>query len=93
MTIKKGGHVFKGLNQPIKTPNHKSGKAGAVVVKVSGKEKLIRFGMQGADNKPPRKGESQRDKDKRAAFKARHAKNIAKGKMSAAFWADKTKWS
>ena len=55
MTIKKGGHVFKGLNQPIKTPNHKSGKAGAVVVKVAGKEKLIRFGLQSADNKPPRK--------------------------------------
>ncbi len=60
MTIKKGGHVFKGLNQPIKTPNHKSGKAGAVVVKVGGKEKLIRFGLQSADNKPPRKGESQK---------------------------------
>ena len=93
MTIKKGGHVFEGLNKPIKTPRHKSGKAGAVVVKVSGKEKLIRFGLQGADNKPPRKGESEADKAKRKSFKARHAKNIAKGKTSAAYWADKTKWS
>ena len=93
MTIKKGGHIFKGLNQPIKTPNHKSGKAGAVVVKVGCKEKLIRFGAQGADTKPPRKGESMADKAKRKSFKARHAKNIAKGKMSAAFWADRTKWS
>ena len=57
------------------------------------KVKLIRFGAQGADTKPPRKGESMADKAKRKSFKARHAKNIAKGKMSAAFWADKTKWS
>ena len=56
MSIKKGGHTFEGLNKPIKTPNHKSGKAGAVVVKVAGKEKLIRFGMQGAKTKPPRNG-------------------------------------
>ena len=54
--------------------------------------KLIRFGQQGADTKPPRKGESQADKAKRKSFKARHAKNIAKGKMSAAYWADKVKW-
>ena len=93
MSIKKGGHIFEGLNKPIKTPNHKSGKAGAVVVKINGKEKLIWFGMQGAKNKPPRKGESAADKAKRKSFKARHAKNIAKGKMSAAFWADRTKWS
>ena len=92
MSIKKGGHVFKGLNQPIKTPNHKSGKAGAVVVKVAGKEKLIRFGLQSADNKPPRKGESQKDKDKRAAFKARFRRLIKKGPVSAAYWADKTRW-
>ena len=57
------------------------------------KVKLIRFGAQGADTKPPRKGESEADKAKRKSFKARHAKNIAKGKMSAAFWADRTKWS
>ena len=52
-----------------------------------------RFGMQGAKNKPPRQGESDADKAKRRSFKARHAKNIAKGKMSAAFWANKVKWS
>jgi len=92
MSIKKGGHIFKGLNKPIKTPSHKSGKAGAVVVKVAGKEKLIRFGMQGASTKPPRKGESEADKAKRRSFKARHAKNIARGKVSAAYWADKTRW-
>ena len=55
--------------------------------------KLIRFGMQGAKTKPPRKGESEADKAKRRSFKARHAKNIAKGKTSAAYWADKVKWS
>ena len=49
--------------------------------------------MQGAKNKQPRQGESDADKAKRKSFKARHAKNIAKGKMSAAFWADRTKWS
>tara|TARA_R100001015_G_C4606778_1_gene161842 strand:- start:6 stop:284 length:279 start_codon:yes stop_codon:yes gene_type:complete len=92
MTIRKGGHVFEGLNKPIKTPRHKSGKAGAVVVKIKGKEKLIRFGMQGADNKPPRKGETEADKKKRAAFKARFARLIKKGPSSAAYWADKTRW-
>ena len=64
-----------------------------VLAKEGDKVKLFRFGMQGAKNKPPRKGESAADKAKRKSFKARHAKNIAKGKMSAAFWADKTKWS
>ena len=92
MSIKKGGHIFKGLNKPIKTPNHKTGKAGAVVVEVNGKEKLIRFGMQGADNKPGRKGESQKDMETRAAFKDRFARLIKKGPSSAAYWADKTRW-
>ena len=55
--------------------------------------RLIRFGMQGAKNKPPRKGESKADKAKRKSFKARHAKNIAKGKTSAAYWSDRVKWS
>ena len=75
-----------------KAPNHPSGKSHAVVVKVDGKPKLIRFGQQGAKTKPPRKGESAADKAKRASFKARHAKNIAKGKTSAAYWANKVKW-
>ena len=93
MTIKRGGHTFQGFDKPIRTPNHSSGKSHAVVVKVGDKPKLIRFGQQGAKTKPPRKGESDSDKAKRASFKARHAKNIAKGKTSAAYWANKVKWS
>ena len=91
--IKRGGHTFQGFDKPIRTPNHSSGKSHAVVVKVGDKPKLIRFGQQGAKTKPPRKGESDSDKAKRKSFKARHAKNIAKGKTSAAYWADKVKWS
>jgi len=79
-------------NKPKRTPSHPL-KSHVVLAKEGDKVKLIRFGMQGAKNKPPRKGESDADKAKRKSFKARHAKNIAKGKMSAAFWADRTKWS
>ena len=93
MSIKRGGHTFAGYDKPIRTPNHPSGKSHAVVIKDKGKDRLIRFGQQGAQTKRPRKGESAADKAKRAAFKKRHAKNIAKGKTSAAFWADKVKWS
>ena len=80
------------FNKPKRTPSHPL-KSHVVLAKEGDKVKLIRFGMQGAKNKPPRKGESDADKAKRKSFKARHAKNIAKGKMSAAFWADRTKWS
>ena len=80
------------FNKPKRTPSHPT-KSHVVLAKEGDKVKLIRFGMQGAKNKPPRKGESDADKAKRKSFKARHAKNIAKGKMSAAFWADRTKWS
>ena len=80
------------FNKPKRTPNHPK-KSHVVLAKEGDRVKLIRFGQQGAKTKPPRKGESQADKDKRASFKARHAKNIAKGKMSAAFWANKAKWS
>ena len=83
---------LSGYNKPKRTPSHPT-KSHVVLAKEGDKVKLIRFGMQGAKNKPPRKGESDADKAKRKSFKARHAKNIAKGKMSAAFWADKTKWS
>nr|BAR24748.1 unnamed protein product [uncultured Mediterranean phage uvMED]BAR24839.1 unnamed protein product [uncultured Mediterranean phage uvMED] len=79
------------FNKPKRTPSHPK-KSHVVLAKEGDRVKLIRFGQQGAKTKPPRKGESQADKDKRASFKARHAKNIAKGKMSAAFWADKVKW-
>ena len=80
------------FNKPKKTPSHPT-KSHVVLAKEGDKVKLIRFGMQGAKNKPPRKGESDADKAKRKSFKARHAKNIAKGKMSAAFWANREKWS
>jgi len=83
---------FTAFNKPKRTPSHPT-KSHVVLAKEGDKVKLIRFGQQGADTKPPRKGESDADKAKRKSFKARHAKNIAKGKMSAAFWADKTKWS
>ena len=93
MSIKRGGHTFAGYDKPIRTPNHPSGKSHAVVIKDKGKDRLIRFGQQGAKTKPPRKGESAADKAKRKSFKARHAKNIAKGKTSAAYWANRVKWS
>ena len=82
---------LEGYNKPKRTPKHPE-KSHVVLAKEGDKVKLIRFGQQGADTKPPRKNESEADKKKRAAFKARHAKNIAKGKMSAAYWADKVKW-
>ncbi len=82
-----------GFNKPKRTPNHPT-KSHVVVAKVGDKIKTIRFGQQGANTAgAPKKGESERMKNKRKSFKARHAKNIAKGKMSAAYWADRTKWS
>jgi hypothetical protein len=81
-----------GFNQPKRTPNHPK-KSHIVVAKVGDKIKTIRFGEQGASTAgKPKAGESDRMKKKRASFKARHAKNIAKGKMSAAFWANREKW-
>tara|TARA_R100000278_G_scaffold29807_1_gene27345 strand:- start:3749 stop:4033 length:285 start_codon:yes stop_codon:yes gene_type:complete len=85
-------------NKPKRTPNHKT-KSHIVKACENGKEKIIRFGQQGKKVNSlsgtagkPKKGESERMKAKRRSFKARHAKNIAKGKMSAAYWADKVKW-
>ena len=81
------------FNKPKRTPNHPT-KSHIVVAKAGDQIKTIRFGQQGAKTAgAPKKGESQRMKMKRKSFKARHAKNIAKGKMSAAYWADRTKWS
>ena len=81
-----------GFNKPKRTPNHDT-KSHVVVAKEGDNIKTIRFGEQGASTAgKPKAGESARMKAKRASFKARHGKNIAKGKMSAAFWADKTKW-
>ncbi len=81
----------EGFNKPKRTPKHPT-KSHVVVAKEGDKVKTIRFGQQGMKGSPPREGESEADKARRKSFKARHAKNIAKGKMSAAFWADKTKW-
>ena len=81
-----------GFNKPKRTPNHPT-KSHVVVAKVGDKVKTIRFGEQGAKTAgAPKAGESQKMKMKRKSFKARHSKNIAKGKMSAAYWADKVKW-
>ena len=89
-TMKKNG--LKGVNKPKRTPSHPS-KSHVVMASSNGKYKLIRFGEQGAKTAgKPKAGESDRMKKKRKSFKARHSKNIAKGKMSAAYWADKVKW-
>jgi len=81
----------EGYNKPKRTPNHPT-KSHVVVAKQGDQVKTIRFGQQGVSGSPAKKGESKADASRRASFKARHAKNIAKGKMSAAYWADKTKW-
>lgn len=81
-----------GYNKPKRTPSHPK-KSHIVVAKVGDQVKTIRFGEQGASTAgKPKSGESQRMKMKRKSFKARHRRNIAKGKMSAAYWADKVKW-
>jgi hypothetical protein len=92
VVVKRGKEEFSGYNKPKRTPNHKT-KSHAVLAKEGEKIKLIRFGEKGAKTAgKPKKGESDRMKAKRKSFKARHGKNIAKGKMSAAYWADKVKW-
>lgn len=80
-----------GFNKPKRTPGHPK-KSHVVVAKVGTKVKTIRFGQQGVSGSPKKKGESKAYATRRRSFKARHAKNIAKGKMSAAYWADKVKW-
>jgi hypothetical protein len=88
--VKRAG--VEGVNKPKRTPNHPT-KSHVVVAKQGDKVKTIRFGEQGAKTAgKPKAGESDAMKKKRASFKARHAKNISKGKMSAAYWADKVKW-
>jgi hypothetical protein len=83
-------HGLSGVNKPKGTPSHPK-KSHIVLAKVGDKVRLIRFGQKGADTVTESNPSPARAK-KRASFKARHAKNIAKGKMSAAFWADKIKW-
>ena len=82
----------EGFNKPKRTPSHPK-KSHIVVAKQGDQIKTIRFGEQGASTAgKPKAGESDRMKKKRASFKARHQKNIAKGRMSAAYWADREKW-
>lgn len=83
MSIEYRGERFAGYNKPKRTPNAK--KSHAVLAKEGAKVKLIRFGQQGVKGSPEGTARNR-------AFKARHAKNIAKGKMSAAYWANKVKW-
>lgn len=87
-TLKRVG--VSGYNKPKRTPNHPT-KSHVVVAKSGNKVKTIRFGQQGVSGagKNPR---SEKDKARRRSFKARHAKNISKGPMSAAYWANKVKW-
>jgi hypothetical protein len=85
------GERFEGYNKPKRTPNHPT-KSHAVLAKDGDTVKLIRFGQQGVSGSPAQKGESAAEKARRASFKARHAENIAKGKMSAAWWSAKVKW-
>jgi hypothetical protein len=83
---------LQGFNKPKRTPSHPK-KSHVVMSKEGDKTKLIRFGEQGASVAgKPKAGESERMKAKRKSFKARHARNIAKGKMSAAWWSSKVKW-
>ena len=90
MAITYRGEKFSGFNKPKRTSGHKT-KSHAVLAKVGETIKLIRFGQQGVSGagKNPM---TAKDKARRKSFKARHAKNIAKGKLSAAYWADKVKW-
>ena len=96
MTKKKDSRLERagvsGYNKPKRTPNHPK-KSHIVVAKEGDKIKTIRFGQQGVKTAgKPKKGESKRQTARRKSFKARHAKNIKKGKMSAAYWANKVKW-
>jgi len=78
-------------NKPKRTPGHPT-KSHVVKACENGEEKIIRFGQQGVKGSPKKEGESEAYRKRRESFKARHSKNIAKGKMSAAFWADRVKW-
>ena len=96
MNVREAAKLFErigveGYNKPKKTPSHPT-KSHVVVAKEGEQVKTIRFGQQGVSGSPAKKNESDADKARRKSFKARHADNIAKGKMSAAYWADKVKW-
>lgn len=81
----------EGYNKPKRTPNHPT-KSHVVVAKEGDQVKTIRFGQQGVSGSPESEDETEAERKRRESFKARHAKNISKGKMSAAYWADKVKW-
>lgn len=87
--LKRAG--VSGFNKPKRTPKHAT-KSHIVVAKEGSTVKTIRFGQQGVSGSPRKAGESEAYRKRRESFKARHAKNISKGKMSAAYWADKEKW-
>jgi hypothetical protein len=89
--ISRNGEKFSGYNKPKRTPSHPK-KSHAVLAKEGGDVKLIRFGQQGVSGSPQKAGESAAYRKRRESFKARHAKNISKGKMSAAYWANRVKW-
>lgn len=96
MKIREAAKLFErigveGYNKPKRTPNHPT-KSHVVVAKDGENVKTIRFGQQGVSGSPAKKNESEADKARRKSFKARHAKNIQKGKLSAAYWANKEKW-
>lgn len=91
MSVERAGEKFSGYNKPKRTPNHPT-KSHAVLAKDGDKTKLIRFGQQGVKGSPKKKGESEAARKRRKSFKARHKKNIDKGKLSAAYWADRVKW-
>ena len=90
MAVKRGKETFSGFNKPKRTPNHPT-KSHAVLAKQGDKVKLIRFGQQGVSG-AGKNPQTDKAKARRKSFLARHAKNIARGKMSAAFWAAKVKW-
>jgi|TARA_Y100001973_G_C5193092_1_gene332277 hypothetical protein len=90
MTVKRGSESFSGYNKPKRTPGHKT-KSHAVLAKSGDQVKLIRFGQQGVSG-AGKNPQTSKQKARRKSFKARHASNIAKGKMSAAYWANKVKW-
>jgi hypothetical protein len=91
LMIEYRGEKFAGYNKPKRTPKHPK-KSHAVLAKEGQTTKLIRFGQQGVSGSPKQAGESEASRNRRQAFKARHAKNIARGKMSAAYWANREKW-
>ena len=90
MTVKRWKESFSGFNKPKRTPNHPT-KSHAVLAKEGDRVKLIRFGQQGVSG-AGKNPQTEKGKARRKSFLARHAKNIARGKMSAAFWSAKVKW-